>query len=66
MRSNATVIPCAIIGTYKKFSPIKVVYGQPIEFKSMQTEKPNAQEVTDEIMDHIKRLLDENRSSMLR
>ncbi|WP_277673420.1 lysophospholipid acyltransferase family protein [Piscibacillus halophilus] len=61
MRSNATVIPCAIIGTYEKFSKLKVVYGPPIQFDSLKKEKPSAQEVTDEIMDHIKRLLDENR-----
>ncbi|MGP4071955.1 lysophospholipid acyltransferase family protein [Piscibacillus sp. B03] len=61
MRSDATVIPCAIIGTYKKFSKLKVVYGQPINFESLNKEKPGAQEVTDEIMDHIKRLLEENR-----
>lgn len=61
MRSNATVIPCAIIGTYKKFTTLKVIYGKPIEFESLKKEKPNAQEVTNEIMYNIQALLDEHR-----
>ncbi|GEL76143.1 1-acyl-sn-glycerol-3-phosphate acyltransferase [Tenuibacillus multivorans] len=61
MRSEATVIPCAIIGSYKKFSTLKVIYGKPIDFKTLQKEKPGAQEVTDEIMDNIKALLEEYR-----
>ncbi|TFB23954.1 1-acyl-sn-glycerol-3-phosphate acyltransferase [Filobacillus milosensis] len=61
MRSDATVIPCAIIGSYKKFSKLKVVYGSPINFNSLEKEKPSAQEVTDEIMENIKSLLDEHR-----
>jgi len=61
MRSKATVIPCAIIGSYEKFSPLKVVYGKPIEFETLKKEKTNAQEVTDEIMENIQALLDEHR-----
>lgn len=61
MRANATVIPCAIIGTYKKFTTLKVIYGKPIEFESLKKEKPNAQEVTNEIMYNIQALLDEHR-----
>lgn len=61
MRSNATVIPCAIIGTYKKFTTLKVIYGKPIEFESLKKEKLNAQEVTNEIMYNIQALLDEHR-----
>src|SRR5690554_2578133 len=61
MRSKATVIPCAIIGSYEKFTPLKVVYGKPIEFETLKKEKTNAQEVTDEIMENIQALLDEHR-----
>ncbi|MGM8213986.1 lysophospholipid acyltransferase family protein [Bacillaceae bacterium W0354] len=61
MRSNATVIPCAIIGSYKKFTPLKVIFGKPIEFETLKKEKPTAQEVTDEIMMNIQALLDEHR-----
>ncbi|PKR78862.1 1-acyl-sn-glycerol-3-phosphate acyltransferase [Halalkalibacillus sediminis] len=61
MRSSATVIPCAIMGEYKRGSSIKVIYGKPIEFESLKQEKPSAQTVTDEIMENIQSLLDENR-----
>ncbi|MFC0014691.1 MULTISPECIES: 1-acyl-sn-glycerol-3-phosphate acyltransferase [Allobacillus] len=61
MRSNATVIPCAIIGKYERSKPLTVIYGKPIQFESLKKDKPSAQEVTDEIMENIKRLLDEYR-----
>lgn len=59
MRSEAKVIPCAIIGPYRKFKTLTVVYGKPIEFETMKVEKPSAQAVTDEIMENIQSLLDE-------
>ncbi len=31
LRSNAAVVPCAIIGPYKPFKRLKVVYGKPID-----------------------------------
>lgn len=61
MRSNATVIPCAIIGQYERSKPLTVIYGNPIEFQTLKNSKPSAQEVTDEIMENIQRLLDEYR-----
>ena len=53
MRSNATVIPCAIIGQYERSKPLTVIYGNPIEFQTLKNSKPSAQEVTDEIMENI-------------
>ena len=32
-RSNAHIVPCAIIGPYKPFRRLKVVYGKPIDIK---------------------------------
>lgn len=61
MRSKAKVIPCAIIGNYEKKKTLTVVYGEPIEFETLKEGKPSAQDVTDEIMENIKRLLDEYR-----
>ncbi|MDQ0158499.1 lysophospholipid acyltransferase family protein [Alkalibacillus salilacus] len=60
MRSNATVIPCAIIGSYDRSEPLHVVYGQAIEFETLKVENPRAQDVTDEIMANIQSLLEEN------
>ncbi|TYS68378.1 1-acyl-sn-glycerol-3-phosphate acyltransferase [Sutcliffiella horikoshii] len=61
LRSEATVVPCAIIGPYKKFQPLKVVYGEPIDFTQHRLEKISAEEATLLIMDTIKELIEKNR-----
>ncbi|WP_458412673.1 lysophospholipid acyltransferase family protein [Schinkia sp. CFF1] len=61
LRSNAVVVPCAIIGPYKNFSKIKIVYGKPIDFEAVRANKLSAQEATDIIMDSIRELIDNNR-----
>ncbi|MFC0523135.1 lysophospholipid acyltransferase family protein [Pontibacillus salicampi] len=60
LRSEASVVPCAIIGTYKSKEPLRVVYGAPIEMKDLRERKASSQEVTDVIMKEIQFLLDEN------
>ncbi|MFC4324155.1 lysophospholipid acyltransferase family protein [Litchfieldia salsa] len=60
LRSNAVVIPCAIIGPYKIFGKIKVVYGQPIEMDHLRQEKASAETVTEHIMAGIQQLLEKN------
>lgn len=61
LRSNAAVVPCAIIGPYKRFSKIKVVFGKPIDFEPIRASKLSAQEATDIIMKSISELIDKNR-----
>jgi 1-acyl-sn-glycerol-3-phosphate acyltransferase len=61
LRSEASVLPCAIIGSYKPFRKIKVVYGPPIEFAELRSKKASAEEATELIMAHIKKLLEENK-----
>ncbi|NLP49554.1 lysophospholipid acyltransferase family protein [Bacillus sp. RO1] len=61
LRSEATVVPCAIIGPYKKFHPLKVVYGEPIDFTQHRLEKISAEEATLLVMDSIKELIEKNR-----
>ncbi|MGI8315377.1 lysophospholipid acyltransferase family protein [Halobacillus mangrovi] len=56
LRSEATIVPCAIIGPYQKFKPLKVVYGEPIDMTSFRQEKASAQVVTDRIMEEIRQL----------
>ncbi|MFD1018504.1 lysophospholipid acyltransferase family protein [Thalassobacillus hwangdonensis] len=56
LRSEASVVPCAIIGPYKKFKSLKVVYGKPIDLTAMREEKASAQVVTDLIMSEIEKL----------
>ncbi|RXZ76885.1 1-acyl-sn-glycerol-3-phosphate acyltransferase [Paenibacillaceae bacterium] len=41
LRGNATVIPVAIIGKYRLFRSIRIVYGAPIDLKALQTEGPS-------------------------
>lgn len=57
LRSEAYVVPCAIIGPYKAFNKLKVVYGKPIDMETVRAHKLNAEQATDLIMDEIKKLI---------
>ncbi|RKQ37677.1 lysophospholipid acyltransferase family protein [Oceanobacillus halophilus] len=56
LRSEAEVIPCAIIGPYKKFKPLTVIYGKPINMEKYRSKKTSAKEMADAIMQEIKNL----------
>lgn len=56
LRSDATVIPCAIIGSYKPFSRVTVVYGPPVDMETIRGEKLSAQDAADAIMDEVRKL----------
>ncbi|WLR46733.1 lysophospholipid acyltransferase family protein [Halobacillus litoralis] len=56
LRSEAAIVPCAIIGPYKKFKKLKVVYGEPIDMSEYREQKASAQVVTDRIMEEIRQL----------
>ncbi len=57
LRSTAAVVPCAIIGPYKSFRTLRVVYGKPINMDEYREKKINAEEMTSIIMDEINKLL---------
>ncbi|MEH6987230.1 lysophospholipid acyltransferase family protein [Cytobacillus firmus] len=59
LRSEAHVVPCAIIGPYKAFSKLKVVYGKPINMKELRERKASAEETTDMIMSEIHKLIED-------
>nr|WP_251030154.1 lysophospholipid acyltransferase family protein [Bacillus sp. ISL-35] len=59
LRSDAWVVPCAIIGPYKAFKKLKVVYGKPIDMESIKEKKLNAEQTTDLIMGEIQKLINE-------
>ncbi|MFA9556126.1 lysophospholipid acyltransferase family protein [Evansella sp. AB-rgal1] len=59
LRSNAYIVPSAIIGNYKLFSQITLVYGKPIDMDKLREEKVSAEEATNKIMAGIQKLLDE-------
>ncbi|MDA5106892.1 MULTISPECIES: lysophospholipid acyltransferase family protein [Brevibacillus] len=66
LKSEAVVIPVAIVGPYRWFRPVKIVYGAPIDLSAQRTAKPGSdtlKETTDLIMSHIQSLLDQHRSS---
>ncbi|MBB6452190.1 1-acyl-sn-glycerol-3-phosphate acyltransferase [Salirhabdus euzebyi] len=64
LRSNAVVIPCAVIGEYKAFKRVKVVYGKPVNLEQLREEKASAQEVVDQIMADIKKLIDSHKANV--
>ena len=62
LRGEANVVPCAIIGPYKPFKKLKVIYGQPIDISPYRERKASADEVTEIIMEKIAQLLNEHQS----
>jgi 1-acyl-sn-glycerol-3-phosphate acyltransferase len=61
LRTDAAVVPCAIIGPYKPFQQLKVVYGKPIDFTAYREQKISAEDATEIIMNEIRRLISEHR-----
>lgn len=59
-RSNAYIVPCAIIGPYKPFKRLKVVYGEPLNMEEIRKNKVSAKEVTEKIMKEIQDLMNRN------
>ena len=57
LRSKAHIVPCAVIGPYKPFKRLKVVFGKPIEFDDYRKNKVSAEEATDVIMNEIGQLI---------
>lgn len=58
LKGNAVVMPCAIIGPYKPFTRLTVVYGKPMDLTTERAEKVSAEDVTKRIMKEIQVLLD--------
>ncbi|AZU63165.1 lysophospholipid acyltransferase family protein [Neobacillus mesonae] len=61
LKTDAMVVPCAVIGPYKSFKRLKVVFGKPIEMESLRQEKASAEHVTELIMSEIHKLIKEHR-----
>ncbi|GIN73440.1 1-acyl-sn-glycerol-3-phosphate acyltransferase [Bacillus sp. J14TS2] len=60
LRSNAQILPCAVIGPYKPFKKQKIVFGKPIDFTEIRKKKTSADIATEVIMAEIQKLLDEH------
>lgn len=63
LRSNAAVVPCAIIGPYKLGRPLQVVYGPPVDMQPLKDRKATAEEATETIMNAIGELIEKSRLS---
>jgi 1-acyl-sn-glycerol-3-phosphate acyltransferase len=61
LRTDAQVVPCAIIGPYKSFRTLKVVYGKPIPMEDIKNAKASAEETTEVIMSAIRELINEHK-----
>ncbi|GKV67935.1 1-acyl-sn-glycerol-3-phosphate acyltransferase [Sporosarcina sp. NCCP-2716] len=61
LKGDAMVMPCAIIGPYRPFRKLKVVYGKPIDMAPYRERKASAEEATEAIMAAIQELLEKNR-----
>lgn len=61
LRTDAKVVPCAIIGPYKPFKKLKVVFGKPIGMEELRERKATADEATELIMNSIRELLETNK-----
>ncbi|TSB46896.1 lysophospholipid acyltransferase family protein [Alkalicoccobacillus porphyridii] len=61
LKTDAVVIPCAIIGEYKRGKPLKLVYGEPIDLSKEKENKVNSADVTLIIMTAIQNLLDQHK-----
>ncbi|RHW41233.1 1-acyl-sn-glycerol-3-phosphate acyltransferase [Neobacillus notoginsengisoli] len=61
LRSEAHVVPCAIIGPYKAFRKLTVIYGEPIDMDSLRKEKASPEVVTELIMSEIRKLIEKHK-----
>ncbi|HET7629245.1 MAG TPA: lysophospholipid acyltransferase family protein [Bacillales bacterium] len=62
LRSQAHVVPCAIIGSYVPFRKIRIVFGEPIDFAELRSQRTSAAVATEKIMQAIRLLIDEHGS----
>lgn len=67
LKSQAAVVPVAIIGPYRWFRPITIVYGKPIDMTRLRETKGGSdtlKETTDLIMAEIRSLHEKHRSKV--
>ncbi|ARU63027.1 1-acyl-sn-glycerol-3-phosphate acyltransferase [Tumebacillus avium] len=64
LRSNAQVVPAAIIGPYRLFRPLRIVYGKPVDLSEFRGQKTNSElidKATEQIMEAIRQLVLQHR-----
>ncbi|MTH52193.1 1-acyl-sn-glycerol-3-phosphate acyltransferase [Bacillus mangrovi] len=61
LRSDAVVMPCAVIGPYKPFRRVHIYFGKPLNVNEYREKKVSADEMTLVIMNQIGELLEKHR-----
>ncbi|MBS2969430.1 1-acyl-sn-glycerol-3-phosphate acyltransferase [Metabacillus sp. KIGAM252] len=61
LRSDALVVPCAVIGPYKPFKKVRIYFGKPLDAREYRERKVSADEMTLVIMEQISELLEKHR-----
>jgi 1-acyl-sn-glycerol-3-phosphate acyltransferase len=61
LRTNAVIVPVAIVNGYHLFKVTRVVFGKPVDLEDLKEKKAKPQEVTDKIMESIQDILSTER-----
>lgn len=61
LRTDVQIVPCAIIGPYKPFNKVRVVYGKPIDLTGLRENKGTAEQATELIMSEIRKLIESSK-----
>lgn len=54
LRSEAEIVPCLIIGPYKPFKRLTVIYGKPMNIKHYRENRTSAKDTAEAIMNEIR------------
>jgi 1-acyl-sn-glycerol-3-phosphate acyltransferase len=65
LKSNAAIVPCAIVGSYNLFNKQTIIFGKPIDFTTYKEEKISAQDAVDKIMNEIQKLIDSRKNRLM-
>lgn len=61
LRTDAAVVPCAVVGNYKLFSRMTVIYGKPLDMSELRRNKASAEDAAEYIMNEIKKIIDNHK-----
>lgn len=56
-KAEVPIVPCAIVGSYRPFSKIKIIFAKPMDM--IFPEKPNLHEITDKLKNTVEDLMEE-------
>ncbi len=65
LKSDAVVIPVAILGPYRLFRPVTIIYGEPIDMTEIRQKKVDSatlKEATELFMHNISNLMEQHKA----